>query len=625
MRTPLEYDPPRQDNLFLWTIFLLLLLATAFATWIGVYVVFGQPELPISYKILRKFKRLEAPQRFRVNVAPQGEFLSAEKLYNRYNAMNPVALREANRQMERSYLRNYPISPQLAAYITGRFTIMKSYELAPTDFFPSGVVALASSDDFPRLLIEHVYPASASIAPLIQRNLQTGMDIELRRTYELTTVLHATKLPDGHVLLTVVPLNYGSYIFKGTSGGFTLEPPPTLNVAAPWPLLPEERRREANEAFINARQSLGLGPLLTKKKDGEKPAEAALKGVDAPIEPETTPTPAPSPVRVAAATPPPPKLPPGRDVKKPPGPVAAAATPAPSVAAPTPAMVAAAGTPIPRAVAVSPSEVRRPVTPPPPTVLRSAPSTGAGGVSLQPFLGAPANAGGATNAGANARSWQTYPAGRAPAGKAIRVADIAGLSKRGGVSADQPLYLNGQFVVRAVGENKTTGVKNAVLRATGSESNVRVIVAFPAERSLPARARKSAGTSRVRIRSWTCSRLPTGRSTSSRAKSPSRKRAFKTWHGHPARGASRRCACRSSADQWLASRTAGTAVPLLGRSLRAAGCFLVRRGTLPTSVFVRLTPSMPSGWVGVQACASSASPAGTTDNSPVRKHWDLST
>jgi hypothetical protein len=343
------------------------------------------------------------------------------------------------------------------------------------------VVALASSDDFPRLMIEHVYPASASIAPLIQRNLQTGMDIELRRTYELTTVLHATKLPDGHVLLTVVPLNYGSYIFKGTSGGFTLEPPPNLNVAATWPLLGEERRREANEAFIAARQSQGLSPLLAKKKDGEKPAESVLKGVDAPIEPEATPTPAP--VKVAAATPPPPKVPPAQPIKKLPGSVAAA-TPAPLIATPTPALVAAA-TPIPRAVAVEPSETRRPANPPA-TVLRSAPTNGTGGVSLQPFLGSPTSAGstGATAAG-NAKAWQTYAPGRMPTGKAIRVADIASLSKRGGVNADQPLYLSGQFVVRAVGENKTTGIKNAVLRSSGADSNVRVIVAFPVDRSLP--------------------------------------------------------------------------------------------------------------------------------------------
>ena len=479
IRAPLEYDPPpKKDNLFLWTVFLLLLLGVACSTWIGVYVIFGQPDLPFSYKILRKFKRLDPPQRFKVNVAPQGEFVSSEKLFNRYNALTPVALRDANKQMERSYLRNYPISPLSAAYITGRFTIMNSYELGEKDFFPSGVVALAVSDDFPKLLIEHVYPAGSSIAPLIKRNLQPGMDIELRRTYELTTVLHATKLPEGKIVLTVVPLNYGSYIFKGTSGGFTLEPPPTLNVGAPWPILADDRRREANETYLNYRRDSGLGLLLTKKKEGEKPAETALKGVDAPIEPETTPTPSPAPALVASAV---------QAAKNPlpggkkPVPVAAVAA-IPAAAIPTPAptlpppVVAAATPPIRRAVPVGAA----------PTVLRAAPATGTGGVSLQPFLGMPASTTtSVANSAGGARTWQTYAPGRMPSGKTIRAGEIASLAQRGGVNPDQPLYLSGQFVVRAVGENKNRGIKNAVLRSTGADANVRVIAEYPSDRPLP--------------------------------------------------------------------------------------------------------------------------------------------
>lgn len=482
IRTPLEYEPQKKDNLFLWTVFLLVLLAAALGTWIGVYVVFGQPELPISYKILRKFKRLDPPQRFKVNAAPQGEFVSAEKLYNRYNNMNPAALREANRQMERSYLRNYPVSNLSAAYITGRFTIMDSYELKPANFFPSGVAALAVSDDYPRLMIEHVYPAGPSIAPLVQRNLQTGMDIELRRTYELTTVLHAAKLPDGHVLLTVVPLNYGSYIFKGTSGGFTLEPPANLNVAGGLPLLTDEDRHGATEAIIAFRQKSGGGLLVVRKNENEKPAESALTGVDAPIEPDPTPTPAATPTQAIASASPGAKGP-LQALKKL---VSPTATATPAHAAPTPAaaIAAAAATPVPRAVAVEASAARPPATPPP-VVLRAAPATGLGGVSLQPFLGPQTNATANATARGSTRAWQTYAPGRMPTGKPIRVAEIATLSQKGGLNTDQPLYLNGQFVVKAVGENKARGIKNAVLRSAGLNNNVRVIVEYPLDLPLP--------------------------------------------------------------------------------------------------------------------------------------------
>ena len=119
-------------------------------------------------------------------------------------------------------------------------------------------------------------------------------------------------------------------------------------------------------------------------------------------------------------------------------------------------------------------------------MLRAAPASGTGGVSLQPFLGAPASTATAvTSAAGGTRTWRTYAPGHLPSGKTIRLGEIAGLAQRGGVNPDQPLYLSGQFVVRAVGENKNRGIKNAVLRSTGSDANVRVIAEYPSDRPLP--------------------------------------------------------------------------------------------------------------------------------------------
>ena len=254
-RVPAEYAPHRKDHLFLWTVFLLLLVGFSMACWIGSYVVFSRPELPVSYRILRKIKKIDLPIRFKVNAAPPGEFLGPEQLYNRYNAMNGPQLRELNRELERAYLRNYAVNSVQVPYVKGRFTILDTFELQPKDFIPTGVVALAASSDFPKLLIEHIYSASASQAPLIKHNLQTGMDIELRRTYELTAVLHVTKLEDGHIQLTVVPINYGAYEFKGSAGGFHLDPPGELHVAAGWPLIRAARREAAHGAARGPRRA----------------------------------------------------------------------------------------------------------------------------------------------------------------------------------------------------------------------------------------------------------------------------------------------------------------------------------------------------------------------------------
>ena len=489
LQPPPEYEPRRRDHLFLWTVFLLLLVGFSMACWIGSYIVFSRPELPVSYRILRKIKKIDLPQRFKVNAAPQGEFLGPEKIYNRYNAMNGPQLREANRELERSYLRNYTAVNAQIPYVTGRFTILDTFELQPADFIPSGVVALAVSTDFPKLLIEHIYSASPSQAPLIKHNLQTGMDIELRRTYELTAVLHVTKLDDGHIQLTVVPINYGAYEFKGAAAGFRLDPPTELHVAAGWPLIRGDRREQANNAYLEFRTKSGLGPLFVKK-EGEKLPPTALKGVDTPIPADT-----PDPAAPASAATPAQLAKNGTPASvngKGNSPEAKRGTPA---AGPSPTAPLIAKTNVPVRAALPVEEAPR--RPTPPTVLSAVPpSRGvSGGVSLQPFLAPPVTTAGAPGSGGPstagtaapgvvpAKTWRTYAAGSMPPGKSVHVNEIADLSQRGGL-AGEPVYLTGQFVVRAVGENKAKGIKDAVLRSS-AQSNVRVIVEYPAERPLP--------------------------------------------------------------------------------------------------------------------------------------------
>ena len=464
LRTPVEYDAPKQkSHLFLWTVFLLLLVGFSMACWIGSYLVFNRPEIPLSYKILRKIKKIDLPQRFKVQEPPKGEFQGPEKIYNRFNALTPAALRKLNAELERSYLRNYQgnAASELVPYVTGRFTILDSYELGASDFVTSGVVSLAVASDYPRLLIEHLYCAPPKVAPIIKRNLQTGMDIELRRTYELTAVLHATKLGDGHILLTVVPLNYGSYVLKGPDGGFSLEPPTELNVGAGWPVIRGERYLAADQAYVNYRTHTGLGPLVGYREAEKKP-DNVLKGVDPTPEPVPTATPMPT-VLVAQVTPSPAKLTPAG--KKPAG-------------SPTPALVAKNDVPVPRAVAVTPT---------PAAVVKA---TGDNGVSLQPFLQAPStNA--TPEAGApsvapvdNTKTWRLYAPGQQPAGHHVRMGELSAFNERGGINGET-VYLGGQFTVRAVGENKSRGIKNAVLRST-VEGNVRIIVEYPSDRPLPA-------------------------------------------------------------------------------------------------------------------------------------------
>ncbi len=471
LRPPLEHDAPRRrDNLFLWTVFLLLLVGFSMACWIGSYIVFAKPELPFSYKLLRKIHKIDAPQKFKVTAAPRGEFLTAEKLYNRYNGLSGPKLRELNRELERSYLRNYSAANEMVPYVTGRFMIMDSYELGPTDFVTSGAVALAVSTDYPRVMIEHIYSSSPQDGPLIKRNLQTGMEVELRRTYELTAVLHVARLTDGHLQLTVVPINYGRYIFTGANGGFELQPPEVLNVAAGWPLVRGDRLESSNQAYLDFRTRSGQGTLVARNTPGQKPPLTALKGVDLPLEPPAaTPSAAGStPPLVAGAV----------DPRKPIAVPSPAGTPLPAV------LTAQAEVPIPRALPVNESP-RRPGATPAAVLKATAPGQTGGGVSLQPFLsgGTTAVAPPVAVATAVVRTWPTYAPGRAPGGRSIRVGEVASLGQRS--FSGEPVYLTGQFVVRAAGENKEQGTKRAVMRSSNGDNKVRVLVDYPRDLPLP--------------------------------------------------------------------------------------------------------------------------------------------
>ena len=52
-------EPKGRDNLFLWTVFILLLIGLAFACWLGSFYIFGHPERPASYKFLQKIHKSE--------------------------------------------------------------------------------------------------------------------------------------------------------------------------------------------------------------------------------------------------------------------------------------------------------------------------------------------------------------------------------------------------------------------------------------------------------------------------------------------------------------------------------------------------------------------------------------
>lgn len=471
-----EDQPAEQrDHLFLWTVGILLLLGVTFTSWLGSYYVFGHPENPKSYEILQKLKKIDPPKRYELTKAPPGEFLTPQKAYERYSKMSRYELERENVALARDYLKNYTATKRLVPYLTGRYTIMGSHELGPNDYFPSGVVALAQSVDFPQTVIEHIYPAAPSAVPTLKKMLATGLDIKLERLTDLAAVLHVTRLPDGRIQFTVVPLLYGSYALQQGSGRFSLEPPLALNPRGGLPIVREQRLEDSVKQFAAFSRSrlhpAGASPLGT-------PAIPAAVGVA-----ETTivrvPDPFPTSEETAAAAaasdqPPTP----------PPAPATAAATPS---AAPEIPKALPAETP-PAALAKQEPEIPRAVP---------VPSSSGGEIAvkapqLQPFLAAANNTPTPATGGGN---WRTFAPGQMPRGRLISLTDAAELADRG--TAGERLYLRGNFVVTASRDSRAILRSSNRLGRGGRKPDVRVIVDFPAG-NLPPEAHSEVARDHLR-------------------------------------------------------------------------------------------------------------------------------
>src|SRR6266536_6317428 len=234
--------PRRRTNYFAWRVAILLLTGFALAAWLGSFYIFSQPERPDSYRILQKLHKIESPKRFELTAAPAGEFLNASQLYERYVGMGAAELAKTNAELLRNYIRNYQQVRGLVSYVVGRYTIIAVRELGPKDVFPSGMAALTAAVDSGEVLMEHVYPAKPEALPLMKQTLSVGLEVKLERTHDISAAIHAERLIDGRILVTAVPLLYGSYTVTRGLGTFRLEPPPSLNLVGGWPLFKSQER-----------------------------------------------------------------------------------------------------------------------------------------------------------------------------------------------------------------------------------------------------------------------------------------------------------------------------------------------------------------------------------------------
>ena len=486
--------PRRRINYFAWAVAILLLIGFALAAWLGSFYIFNQPERPDSYRILQRLHKIEPPKRFELTAAPAGEFLNPKDLYERYSEMGNAELARTNGELARNYIRNYQMVRGLVPYVVGRYKIVAARELGPGDVFTSGMVALTNAVDNGELLMEHLYPASPEALPLMKQTLNVGLEIKLERSHDISSVIHAERLVDGRMMITAVPLLYGSYTVTRGLGTFRLEPPLSLNLAAGWPMFKASERNSIEQRYADYQKKAAVaqgGPIsIPGMSPSATPPPAAneLVRVEQAIPLGTPPTGrvVAKNEKLANPTPPPKGRRWGKKQKLESSPPAM--TPAPMIAqkpsAPsaTPFTVASAATPpnIPVATpapAANASNAQAPAVAQAPSVPTATP------VPVLPAQPVPADASNvalASNAGGG--SWKTFPAGRMPLGRLIGTGDLRDVAEHG--LAGERIYLKGQFVVNFSDANKAvlrprTKLTEKMLHFGGG-SSTRIIVEFPA-------------------------------------------------------------------------------------------------------------------------------------------------
>ena len=486
--------PRRRINYFAWTVAILLLTGFALAAWLGSFYIFSQPERPDSYRILQRLHKIEAPKRFELTAAPAGEFLNSKQLYERYSELGNAELARTNGELARNYIRNYQTVRGLVPYVVGRFKIVAVRELGPGDVFTSGMVALTNAVDNGELLMEHLYPANPEALPLMKQTLNVGLEIKLERSHDISSVIHAERLVDGRMMITAIPLLYGSYTVTRGLGTFRLEPPLTLNLAAGWPMFKAPERKEIEQHYAENQQKTAIaqgGPISVPGIGASAtppPAPNELVRVEQAIAIGTLPA---APVlakneKLANPTPPP-KGKRGKKQKlESPPPAATAAAPliAQKPAAPgaTPFTLASAATPA-KVPVTTPAPAANTANAQAPVVAQAASVPTATPVPVLPAQPAPPDASNvalASNAGGG--SWKTFSPGKMPLGRLIGASDLRDVADHG--LAGERVYLKGQFVVNFSDANKAvlrprTKLTDKVLHFGGG-SSTRIIVEFPA-------------------------------------------------------------------------------------------------------------------------------------------------
>ena len=230
----IEEPPPSRPAYFWWLLANALALCFAVVSWFVCLDIFGNPEVPRNYQILKKLGRTPVLKRYSLNEIPNGDAFGPKELY-RYSDYKGKELDQLNSLLLRNYLTNFD-KPLLLKYVEGDYQVVSARKLGPKDFFNPGIIvraqALVKPDDFTKpapypVFIDYMFPTSRDDAAASFRKDDV---LVVKKSPNCAAVVHVSKIDVDHepcLMLTVIPIAYEKYQL-GATGSFEIEPPETL-------------------------------------------------------------------------------------------------------------------------------------------------------------------------------------------------------------------------------------------------------------------------------------------------------------------------------------------------------------------------------------------------------------
>jgi len=238
-----EITPPRRPPYFWWLLANALALCFAVISWMVCLHVFGNPEMPRNYGILKKIGRLPELKRHTVLNVPNGNLLDPKGLYSRFFPLTADQLERFNTRLMRNYLTNFE-HPLALTYVEGDYRVEKIRLLDDGDFITRGFAirarALVKPDDFTKpapypVIIEYIFPTDETGAAA---EFNPEDVLAVRKSPNCAAIIHIERVLETDeplVCLTVAPIAYGPYRV-GEELTFGIEPPAEVNPAGRFPL-----------------------------------------------------------------------------------------------------------------------------------------------------------------------------------------------------------------------------------------------------------------------------------------------------------------------------------------------------------------------------------------------------